>query len=437
MISLLLLAALGADPGALLPLDEALRQAVAHQPALLSARYRRETAAAQVTQAKSLDYPQVHAEAEVFAASDNGAATAYLSPPDFVRVGTRPAYDAHVNDATPFASSLAGVGAHYDVLDFGYSRGIVGAAEAQLDARVQSEKQTLQDVLLRTTTAYFAALAAQQTLELAQSAQKRATEHDQYAEAGVKSGLKPPIDLPRSRAELQAARVAVIRAANSLAIARSSLDTAIGWVPPGSYVLQSPPEDTRAVPEPNVVSDQALGARFDLAALRAEERSIEQQRVAAYSGHFPRLVATGALDARGFDGLPTTLNYDVGLVLDLPLFTGFLVTGQVQEAEARLSEVRAREAGLRDAIDYQLRQSRGTLLSAQEAIAASQAQVDAAKAGLDQAETRYRQGLGNIIELTDAEVQLEVAQSGLVQSRFDANVSRAQLDYAVGALKAP
>jgi outer membrane protein TolC len=63
--------------------------------------------------------------------------------------------------------------------------------------------------------------------------------------------------------------------------------------------------------------------------------------------------------------------------------------------------------------------------------------VDAAKAGLDQAETRYRQGLGNIIELTDAEVQLEVAQSGLVQSRFDANVSRAQLDYAVGALKAP
>lgn len=431
--------ALAADPGTL-TLDDALKQAMAHQPALAGARYQRDAATAVVTQARSVEYPQIHANGQVIGATLNGDPTEYAAGADMVRVpSTRPTYlvKDNISGAIPLVSSLAAVGAHYDVADFGYTRGVVGAAQAQLEASAQNEKQTVQDVLLRVSTAYFATLAAQETLAVAQETLKRVQVHFNYAEAGVKSGLKPPNDLPRSQADVQAARLAVIRGQNSLLVNRAALDTAIGWIPSAPYSLIPPPLDNRAVPEAAEATSQATASRFDLAALQANERATEMQRLVAYTGNFPRLTATGSVNLRGFDSAPTTVNYDVGLLLDIPLFTGFLVQGQVQEMDSRLAALQSQEAALRDAINYQLRQSRETLLSARDALVASQAEVEAAKASLNLSEGRYQNGLGNIVELTDAEAQYDTAQLGLLQSQLDAAVSRVQLDYALGALRVP
>jgi outer membrane protein TolC len=414
-----------------------LRQALAHQPALQGARFHTEATEARVTQASAIEFPQVHATAQVFGATDNGTATAYLSPADIPRVATRPAAERTVGDFTPFVSSLAGVGAHYDVLDFGYTRGTVGAAQAQLESDQRLEQQTLQDVLYRVTTAYYAAVAAQDALTLEQDSLKRSEEHDAYAQARVKGGLAPPIDLPRSQADVQAAKLGVIRAQNGLRVERAALDTAIGWTPPSTYSLVRPPEDQQPIPEQTEATNQALSTRYDLSALQAQERAAEMQRMAANSGHYPRLIATGSVNLRGFDSVPETFNYDVGLLFDLPIFTGFAVTGQVRESEARLAELKAKEAAIRDAITFQLRRARETLSSAREAEVASAAEVEAAKASLKLAEVRYQQGLGNIVELTDAEAQFDVAQLGLVQSQLSAAVSRAQLDYALGQMHAP
>lgn len=439
MISLLAAALLAAAPApaSTLTLDDALRQAVQHQPALQSAQHQAEAAAARLETSRAVEYPAVHADAELFGSTDNNTATAYLSPQDFARVGTRPRAELGAGELTPFVSSLAGVGAHYDVLDFGFTKGTVGAAEAQEKASRHLAGQTEQDVLLRVAVSYFNALAAEEALRVSQDTLKRAQEHDALAQAGVKSGLKPPIDLPRSEADVQAARLGVIRAQNALDVAHAALDAAIGWVPSGPYALVTPAEDTRAVPDPGQASNTALAGRLDLMAVQDEERALEQARTAAHSGYFPRLTATSSVSLRGFDGAPETVNYDLGLVLSVPLFTGFAVQGQVAEVDARLADLQAREAALRQGIGYQLRQSRETLLSAREAVKASQAQVQAARASLDLAEGRYKQGLGNIVELTDAEAQYDAAQLGLVQSKLTAAISRAQLDYALGELRAP
>jgi outer membrane protein len=427
---------LAADPAAL-PLDEALRQAVAHQPLLQSVQHRHEIAAAQLMQARAIEYPQISAAVELLGATANNTATSYITPTDFARVGTRPRAQAGLSSFTPFVDSLAGIGAHYDLLDFGYTRGTVGAAQANVEASTADQQQVLQDVLLRVTVAYFDALATEQALAIARDTLTRATEHDALAQAGVRSGLKPPIDLARSQAELQAAKLGVIRSQNSARVSIAALDTAIGWVPEHGYALVAPPIDTRPVPEEPTALQAALGTRFDLQALHAQEQGSELQQLTARSANYPRLLATSSVSLRGFDGLPQTLNYDLGLVLSVPLFTGFQTQGQEQEAAARLAELRSREVGLRDAISYQLRQARETIASAHEAIAASEAQVNAAKVGLSLAEGRYKQGLGNIVELTDAQSQFDAAQLGLVQSRLTAAVSRVQLDHAQGALRTP
>jgi outer membrane protein TolC len=430
----LLALALAAQP---LTLEEAQRQAIAHQPALQAALHRTEGSEARLKQARAVEYPQVSAAAELMGATANNTATSYLTPADFPRVGTRPAAEASLSDLTPFADSILGVGAHYNLLDFGYTRGTVGAAEASRDAAKASAQQSAQDVLYRVAVAYLGALAAEQSLVVAQDAKRRADEHDALARAGVKSGFKPPIDLARSGADVASAQLGVIRAQNAVRVAHAQLDAEIGWVPPAEYALAPPAPDARAVPEIPDAEQAAWSTRFDLLSVRAQERAAEQQRVAARSGGLPRLLATSSVSLRGFDGLPSTVNWDVGLVLTAPLFTGFHVQGEEEEAESRRAELASQEAVLRAQIGLQLRQARETLLSAREAITASEAQVSAAQAGLSLAEGRYKQGLGNIVELADAQAQFDAAQLGLVQSRLAAAVSRVQLDHAAGAMAVP
>jgi outer membrane protein TolC len=263
----------------------------------------------------------------------------------------------------------------------------------------------------------------------------RAQQHDDLAQAGVKSQLKPSIDLARSQAEVAAGQLEVIRSQNSVRVAHAALDTAIGWAPPADYSLAAPAPDDSPIPDEAKASDTALASRFDLTALHSEEKATDYARLAAESGNYPRLLASSSLSLRGFDAAPVTPNWDVGLVLTVPLFTGFNVQGQVEEQEAREADLQAREAALKQGITYQIRQARETLLSARQAEVASQAQVKAAKTNADLAAGRYREGLGNIVDLTDAEAELDVAQSGLVQSRLAEALSRVQLNYATGSLR--
>ena len=69
---------------------------------------------------------------------------------------------------------------------------------------------------------------------------------------------------------------------------------------------------------------------------------------------------------------------------------------------------------------------------ARETIVAGQAQVDAARAALDLAEGRYQKGLGNIIELADAEAGRSAAELGLIQARYELARAGALLEHARG-----
>src|SRR5690349_9876361 len=104
-----------------LSLDEAIRQAVAAQPLLQSFKQQKLAARARVTQAASIEYPQVNAVGQALEATGNTRPLSYLSMPDFAAVGAQPAGSAAAGAPyAPAFSSIVGLGAHYQVLDFGY-----------------------------------------------------------------------------------------------------------------------------------------------------------------------------------------------------------------------------------------------------------------------------------------------------------------------------
>jgi outer membrane protein len=432
----ILVLAVDAPSPRVLTFEEALHQAAEHQPLLERYRQERASSVARAAQLRSLNYPQVGIGLQTLAATSNNSPISYLSMTDFARVGNLGG--AAPGSAMPGLSTLVGVGAHYLVTDFGATRHSIEAADASAGVAAYQAGQALQDVLLRAAVAYFQCEAAHETLEIARESLKRADQHHALAAAGVRTGLKPKIDLSRSDAELAAARLDLIRAQNAVAVCHGALDAAMGWWP-GEYELAPLPAVEEA-PEPipdEAASELAIRARPDLLALGLEEAGAEAQYRAASSGYFPRLLATASASLRGYNEAPKTFNWDVGLVLSVPVFNGFLTQGQEDEATARLAATRAQVRVARDAMTFQLRQARATVVASREAVRASSAQVVSTLANLEQAEARYREGLGNIVELADAQVQYATAQLGLVQSRTLLAISSVQFKHAYAGLITP
>ena len=425
-----------------LTLEEAVRQAIQQQPLLEGARQEHEAALARQRQARSVLYPQVNLLGQALGATSNSTAISSITLPDLPRVGS------HSNPRAPYSpgfSSWVGVGAHMRLVDFGATRGEMDAADATAEAVQASRGQLLQDVILRVSTAYYQSAAAEESLQVAVDARLRAQAHHDLAEAGFKSGMKPQIDLARADAELAAVQLQVIRAQNNVAITRSGLDLAIGWEP-HPYTLQPPPLDEPTKPAENsrpgqddeqVAIVRALLVRPELLSLQLHARAAEARTRSAHAGYYPVLTATASATWQGYQRAPDTFNWDVGLVLQVPVFNGFLTASAEDEAAAILGQVEARQRSVRDGVLYQVREARSTLASAREAVQASLKQVEGASANLRQAEGRYREGLGNIVELTDAQSQNDAAKQGLVESRLAVALSNVQLLHAYADLQGP
>ncbi len=120
--------------------------------------------------------------------------------------------------------------------------------------------------------------------------------------------------------------------------------------------------------------------------------------------------------------------------MTLPLFTGFRINAQAQEAHLRQ---KAAEKQAQDLSNNIARDVRIALLNAQTAFrciaVADQFRQQTAQA-LALAKTRYKLGLSSIVELSQAQLQITQAAVAAVNARYDYLLALRRLEYARGRL---
>jgi len=132
-------------------------------------------------------------------------------------------------------------------------------------------------------------------------------------------------------------------------------------------------------------------------------------------------------DAPAYGGwLPAVPNFDFGLVLRWPLYDGVI------RAAVRASRVR--EEVRRSELDVARRQEEAAVKEAHlavgiaaSALVALERAQEAARKNYEQADARFKGGLGTIVELTDAEALRVDAEFALVLGRFNLARARAAL----------
>jgi outer membrane protein len=424
LLVLLLGRAASAEPPAVLTLSQAVERALARQPTLEQARATVDAAQGRVEQAEAPALPQVTGTASYQRTTGNftprpGATNSLQAPP-----------------STSFQSYnffSFGLNASQLIYDFGQTAARRRSAEANREAARAAARETELAVVLAVARSYFQALAQQELVRVAREAVANQEKHVTQVRGLVEAGLRPDIDLARVRTDLANARVALIGAENGVALARALLDQQMG-APGGSYTLAE--EQSAAVPGETgaleALLDGAMAARPELASLARARQAQEATIAALRGGYAPTLGATaGASEAgTGLDRLVP--NWVVGATLSWPLLQGGLTRGQVHEARAIMAGLVAQEQVLRLQVRVEVEQARLSVRAAHAAGGAAEEALASARDQLRLAEARYTAGLGNVIELGDAQLAFTNTAAQAVQARYNLATARAELQGALG-----
>lgn len=194
------------------------------------------------------------------------------------------------------------------------------------------------------------------------------------------------------------------------------------------------PRVTQAVNAVVAASDTGAMSRAPVRQATAAVEAAKQQLRATKAGRLPSLSLSSTYQRLAYpsDGIPKSLgdffpNWTAGLGVSFPFFTGGRVKGEILSAEAGLVEAQQRLKQATDGATLDSRQSVAQLQEAEEAWQASVGTSEQALRAFSIAEVRFREGISTQIELTDARVQLQQAQSNRARAARDLQVARVRL----------
>jgi len=382
-------------------------------------------AAGQVTrETRSGELPQI-----------SGALTAEKAE-DGTRIGSGALTDSRLYTHAGGGGSLTQL-----VTDFGHTRDLVATNRLQQKAQDQTTLATQQDVLLATDEAFYRLLDAQSLLDVAKATVQARGDVQNLTQALTKSALKSDLDLSISSADLSQAQLMLLDAENAVGSASATLAAVLAA--PADTLYQAA-EDTNAAPPPppgtdssDTLNSGAQAQRPDLQALRLNAQAYQKFARAQELQHLPTIsaLAIGGITPVAPDGIFVPHWYAAGGVnLSVPVFTGFRIDAQTEEARLRQRAAEKQAQVLSDTIARDVRVS---VLNAQTAFkrigVAEQFRTQTAQA-LALAQTRYKLGLSSIVELSQAQLQSTQAAVSAVNSRYDYLLALRALDYARGQL---
>jgi outer membrane protein len=421
-------------------LPEALQYARAHHPALRAALARAQAVAADATVTRARWYPTLVGTAQLLASTTNNTTGSYLSIPGFdnPRVSATRAESPGSASLAPSPSTLVGLGARQELFDFGRITAQVAVDDLNAEAERLSSESTSLVIDYDVEETYFAVSTAHAIQTASEHAYERAAVHRDLARAGVESGLRRPIELTRSEATLDRYDLGRIRARRGVAVAESVFAAAVGL--PGSRLDITPAAEapTEVPPLPAALA-KALRDNPELLGAHAREQGQEARVRAIESETRPNLFLSGAISGNAGGAtpssgeaapdqglLPVVPNWDVGVALSWPLLDP-TVSARADRARIQQDAEREETRAVQLRVTASVEEAYLDVEAAGEALPVLKHTMDAAVANYAQANARFENGLGDTVELADAEELRTNAEIELALGTFEVARTRAAL----------
>ncbi len=325
----------------------------------------------------------------------------------------------------------------YLLFDFGRREAKIDALRDALAAANFDHNAQMQNVVFSIEQAYYTYIGLKSLAAAQQATVNETKKNLEAAQARKEAGVATVADL------LQA-QTAVAGAELVLQQVRGEIDTIRGAVATSVGVSPTVPFDTPA--DFGTADGERLSEPVENLIARAQ-----QDNPAVGAARARVLQASNLLTAQERAGWPTirgnsqlaqyyremgerSENYALTIQLTFPLFTGFAYTHAVRQAEAekKLAESQLQDTAQAQALNIWTDYTRVQTAAAR--IISARALVDSATQSQDVTLGRYKEGLGNILDLLSSQRALSEARAQSIQARADYLISLAMLRRDVGSM---
>lgn len=405
--------------GELLNLERCLELGLKTHPNMFAAAGAVDAGRSRLEQAKANYYPQI----------DGTAGYSRVAPVYSTTVLSSQFTGSSVRSYDQYTSSIA---LKQNLYDFGKTASQVKVQQLNLNSSASDLESVTSQIIFNIKQAYYGVLQAKRNRGVALDTVKQFQQHLEQAQGFYSAGTKPKFDVTKAEVDLSNAKLNLIKSENALRIAVVNLNNAIGLPEAPEYIL----EDNLTFKKYEITFDEALARansiRPDLKSASAKRQAAEASVELAKKGFYPALAGNAAYNWGG-RSLPLENGWNVGASVSFPIFSGFLTKNQVEEAKANLRVALANEDALKQTAFLETQQAWLNLKEAEERVPAAELTVRQARENYDIASGRYAAGVGNPIEVTDAEIVLANAKTAHIQALSDYKVAQASLEKAMGS----
>jgi outer membrane protein TolC len=296
-----------------------------------------------------------------------------------------------------------------------------------------SYRSTRDLVVLVVGAAYLQAQTNAARVESVQAQVQTAQALFDQAQDMRRVGMAPGIDVLRAQVELEAEQQRLVVAQNDYEKQLLTLARVIGLPPGQGFIL------TDKIPAPAPVEmtlEQALQRAYDNRAdyKRAEShvRSAELLKRASQGERLPSLGLNGNYAVAGQTPGNSHGTFAATGTLQVPVFQGGKVRGDVLQADARLQQARSELADLRSRIEYEVRTAFLDVNAASKQLEVATSALALARQQVEQSRDRFTYGVTNNVEVIQAQQAQATAEENYIAGLFAHNFAKLSLARALG-----
>ncbi|WNH48092.1 MULTISPECIES: TolC family outer membrane protein [Stenotrophomonas] len=301
------------------------------------------------------------------------------------------------------------------------------------------------DLIVRTSAAYFNVLVGIESLSAAQTNEAAAKKQFDFADKRLEVGLAPITDVHEARAQYDQARANTIVAQNTLADSYQALTELTGQ--PVTDLRALPTDFRPELPAKYATVDELVNRSVEQnPALKAQELKVsaaESSVQAARGGHYPTLslgasagrqASWGDVVGSGSNFSPDARSNSIGLTLSVPIFSGGATQSGVRQALAQRDIAQDGYEQQKRALDRNTRNAYQTLKAGISEVEARRLAVVSAQSAYDASQVGLEVGTRTVLDVIQNQRILFAAQLEYANARYTFLQNRLLLGQAVGVL---
>jgi outer membrane protein TolC len=333
-----------------------------------------------------------------------------------------------------------GISVSQNLFDGGEWWQSIGYAKSQKRVSEYTVESTVNSTVLGVQDAFFNLLKQIKLLEVNQLAVTRSQDNLDKTEKMFELGAVAKVDVYRSRVNLGNDKITMLLQKNAVLTAKQELNLVMGRDPQSPLEIKPEFELPGAFLNLDELIKQANEMNPDLQRYSEEVNSYDLSVSRSWAVIWPALGAFFNYNRanegfeRVYTGWDKNWSMNWGLSLRWNLFNGFQDKVRIQKSKLALRNAQESYEETRRNLKSTVVQLVENFNSYLEIIDINEQNLEAAQEEFRLAEERYRIGSGTALEVREAQVNLTRAEEILVAAKYNARMSQAQLEQALGVI---